>query len=75
MRDSKSLTESRYHQIEDCDSIDDQTRAATRLVLCGNAESAREADEWMRMLGVHPSQADDTIYLTGPNDIPNTAIV
>lgn len=71
MRDSKSLTEARYHQIEDSDPIEEGTRDAARLVICANAESPSEAVEWMMMLGVHPSQDLDVPFLTGVSNLPN----
>jgi hypothetical protein len=42
-----------------------------RLTCCAYAESTREATELMMMLGIHPSQEDDTHIVTpNPLQIP-----
>lgn len=77
VRDSKSLTEARYHQIEECDPVTEETRDAVRRLICANAqgetdaEQRADAEELMAALGIHPSQDDDSTYATAPPELPN----
>lgn len=67
MADPKALTEARYHQVEDCDPISELERAAVRHLVAGNAENVDEAIEFMKMLGVHPSQAEELVCTVAPS--------
>lgn len=65
MRDSRALTEARYNQIEDCDPLAEEVKIKAQRVIASNASSVTDAIELMMMLGVHPSQSEDTVYHTG----------
>ena len=51
-RDSKNLTD----QVEYFTPLNEDQRAKARRTVCGFAESAEDAAELMRALGIHPSQ-------------------
>jgi hypothetical protein len=64
MRDSRALTEARYNQIEDCDPLAEEVKIKVQRVIASKAENVADAVELMMMLGVHPCQADATVYHT-----------
>lgn len=70
---SKSLTEARFHQIEDCDLIDNAVRDAARKTVAHAAVDAEECVDFLRMLGIHSSQDGELVprlatatLVTGP---------
>jgi hypothetical protein len=71
------LTQAKYHQVEDCDPIPDDTKDKVRRVVCSYAEGdtvgdqVAAAEEMMMMLGVHPSQDNDEAYRVGVTNLPN----
>lgn len=64
MTDTRSLTISRFHQVEDCEPLSEELKARMRWLICGNAvgdtlaEQAADAEELMRALGVHTDSED-----------------
>lgn len=76
MRDSKSHTEALFNQIEDCDPVENHTRDKVRRLVAAHAEGLNrheevvDAEELMMMLGIHPAQEEDLMYLTVVHDIP-----
>ena len=64
--------EARTAEITDCDPLDATLHKARLTVACHSA-TPDEAAETMRMLGIHPDQADDESYVTRAPTLPNTA--
>lgn len=70
-RDTKSLTISRFHEIEDCDPLTEDLKNATRRAICANAvgatvvEQVADAELLMHMLGVFPGE-EDLEYTVAP---------
>ena len=69
MRDPQALTE----MSEDVDTrLTQEQRLAARNIICGNAigktlkAQVADAEDMMKMLGVHPSQDDDEDYPIAP---------
>ena len=74
MRDPQALTE----MSEDIDTRpSEEQKAAARRIIAANAMGdshdgrVADAEELMRMLGVHPSQDGDTDYPTYPINVPD----
>lgn len=73
MRDPQALTE----MAEDIDTRpSEEQKAAARRIIAANAmgsthgEQLADAEEIMRMLGVHPDQDGDSDYPTYPVNMP-----
>ena len=73
MRDPQALTE----MAEDIDTrCTEAQKAAARRIIAANAEGSThaeqlaDAEELMRMLGVHPDQDGDSDYPTYPVSMP-----
>ena len=73
-RDARSLTVSRYHEIEDCNPITEDIKAAVRRVVCANAEGdtlddqVSDAIDLMGALGVLPgAEAEDSLLTSVPS--------
>lgn len=62
--DSKTLTMSLFHQVEDTPPLPEALRARMRLLICDNAvgnsleEQVADAEQLMYALGVHPNSVD-----------------
>ena len=65
--------EARTAEITDCDPLDATTLHKARLTVACNSATPEEAAETMRMLGIHPDQADEESYATRAPNLPNTA--
>jgi len=65
--------EARTAEITDCDPLDATTLHKARLTVACNSATPEEAAETMRMLGIHPDQADEESYATRVPNMPNTA--
>ncbi len=63
--------EARAAEITDVDAIDATTLHKARLTVAGHSATPEEAAETMRMLGIHPDQADEESYATRVPDRPN----
>ena len=53
-------------QIGDVEPFADHVRRKAQLIVCGNSKNREEAEEMMRMLGVHPDQPSLADPLAGP---------
>jgi hypothetical protein len=77
MVNTKSLTISRFHQMEDCEPLPEEVVLAARAVVCSGAvgdtlgEQVAEAELFMHMLGIYPGQEAEMDYLTGPAPVVN----
>lgn len=79
MTDSKALVQAKYHQVEDCDPIDEATKQAARRLVAAHsvgentAEQVADAIELMKALGIYPNQEVDEYVTTRIASIPNAA--
>jgi 2-succinyl-5-enolpyruvyl-6-hydroxy-3-cyclohexene-1-carboxylate synthase len=53
-------------QIGEVEPFADHVRRKAQLIICGHSENVEEAEEMMRMLGVHPDQPSLADPLSGP---------
>lgn len=65
--------EARTAEVGDVYAFDETTVHQARLTVAANSSSPQEAAEFMRMLGIHPSQQDDPAYGTGHPNLPTSA--
>lgn len=79
--DFKALTQARQHQVEDCEPIPEEQKAAVRRLISANAvgenlaSQVADAEELMKALGVHHSQDDEANYRVGVAPLPHREVV
>lgn len=60
MRDSRNVTA----VCDDAEEVSKEQADAARLTVCSFAEDAAEAEEFMKMLGIHSSQDSESLITT-----------
>jgi len=64
--------EARTSEITEVAPFDETTLHQARLTVAGNATSTEDAILIMKMLGIHPSQDEDSEYETGYPRLPTS---
>ena len=65
--------EARTAEIGDTSPLPEDTISRARITAAHHADSTEELAMFLRMLGIHPEQADDSTYVTRHPPLPTTA--